>query len=77
MQIAQARYADRLEARRITRRWQLVAHFTGGGAVIVQNARREERTWASLDTLVRDLARAECAQRLYIDLAEYRQETML
>lgn len=77
MQIAQARYADRLEARRITRRWQLVAHFSGGGAVIIENARGEERSWASLDTLVRDLARAECAQKLWINLAEYRQETML
>lgn len=77
MQIAQARYADRLEARRIAHRWQLVAHFTSGGAVIVQNARREERTWASLDTLVRDLARAECEQELRIHLADYRQETML
>lgn len=77
MQIAQARYADRLEARRITRRWQLVAHFGTNGAVIVKNARGEERSWASLDTLVRDLARAECEQELRINLADYRQETML
>lgn len=77
MQIAQARYADRLEARRIARRWQLVAHFPARGAVIVRNARGEERTWASLDTLVRDLGRAECGQELCIHLADYRQETML
>lgn len=77
MQIAQARYADSLEARRIARRWQLIAHFPAGGAVIVKNARGEERTWASLDTLVRDLARVECAQTLHISLEDYRQETML
>lgn len=76
MQIAQARYADHLEARRIAGRWQLVAHFTGH-AVLVENARGAERSWASLDTLVRDLARAECGQDLTVNLTDYRQETML
>lgn len=76
MQIAQARYADRLEARRINRRWQLVAHFAGH-AVIVLNARGGERSWASLDTLVRELARTAFGQELHVNMEGYQQETML